>query len=142
MRFEFDKMYSRTREERDYIATDFLFLHTKTNSLLIYDGLFYLINKGSTLNLGTFSELSFAANSNPGETFHITALYNGHKFEDAYMVLEEGIIKFYEDFNTMYGCTTTFCMLATPTHFETTYLQLQEEIKTCEKLEATDWRFL
>ena len=139
--FEFDKVYMREREERDYIVTDFLFMHTKSNSLFLFDGLFYLVNKGSTLNLDSFHEVNFSA-IKPGETLHVTELYNGHKFFDCYMVLEEGIIKFFEGFNTAYGCTTTYLMLVMPDSDPARYSQLQEEIKTCEKLDATDWRFL
>ena len=139
--FEFDKVYMRERDERDYIVTDFLFMHTKSNSLLLFDGLFYLVNKGSTFNLASFEEVTFQA-MKPGETLHVTEMYNGHKFFECYMVLEEGIIKFFEWFNTRYGCTTTAVMLVTPAFDEAGHSQLQEEIKTCEKLKPTDWRFL
>jgi hypothetical protein len=139
--FEFDKVYVRDKEERDFTVTDFLFLHTKSNSLLLFDGLFYLVNKGSTLNLKSFQELTFSA-MKPGQSMHITELYNGHKFFDCYMVLEEGIIKFFEGINTANGGTTTSLMLVTPDTDEERYLQLQEEIRSCEKMGATDWRFL
>jgi hypothetical protein len=139
--FEFDKVYVRDRKERDYVVTDLLFLHTRSNSLLFFDGLFYLLNKGNTLNLDSFHELTFSA-IKPGESLHVTELYNGHKFFDCYMVLEEGIIKFFEGFNTAYGCTTTSLILVTPDSDQAGYSQLQEAIKTCEKLAATDWRFL
>lgn len=138
--FEFDKVYVRERVEQDYITTDFVFLHTRSNSLLLFDGLFYLVNKGSTLNLSSYQEL-ILPEIKRGQSLRVKELYNGHKFFDCYMVLDEGIIKFFEGFNTTHNCTTTSLIMVTPDDGER-HLQLQEEIETCEKLTATDWRFL
>lgn len=143
--FQFNRIYVREIFKDDLFYTEYLFLHPDGNSFMMYSfGSFCIVNRGSTLNLSSFDECLPLKKYNSPDSFHVLSSYwgNDHQANTQYLVLQEGILKFYDRFNTQHGHPTTFLSLITPAENEVIFNEIQEEIKGKREMEIHDWRFL
>jgi hypothetical protein len=139
--FEFNKVYVREIIEEEHFYTEFLFLHPTGNSYMMYNFRgFFIVNRGSTFSIDSFNELHFPGVADPSAPFNAIGYY--YNANESYLLLQEGIMKLHDAFNTAYGHPTTLISLITPSHDETMYSALQQEIKRFLKEDIVDWRFL
>jgi hypothetical protein len=141
--FEFEKIYTREIEiHPDAIpCIEALFVTEKEQSFLVYrEGGFYLVNKGPVLNLHAFSQWEFLHKLNSGNPFHLMKLYSN--IDNAYMILENGIIKIGTAFSTYHGCPTENLWFASPSVHADAYAKWVEEIKGCSEDSIVDLRYL